>query len=53
MTSGWGSLEFTFTGFNSLPNPFAVSIKPRSPAHAAVIRREHEDAQGDFAQYHS
>ena len=43
---------FAFSnGFNSLPEPFKVSITPRSPAHARVIEREFDAAHDDFAAY--
>ncbi|GAA6032480.1 hypothetical protein JCM8097_004781 [Rhodosporidiobolus ruineniae] len=38
-------------GFNSMPLPFACSIKPRSAAHAAVIEREWVDAQEGLKEY--
>lgn len=43
---------FAFSnGFNSLPDPFKVSITPRSPIHARVIEREFEAAHDEFAAY--
>lgn len=34
-----------------MPEPFEVSIKPRSAAHAAVIEREWEGAAEDLKAY--
>jgi cytochrome P450 len=45
---------FSFSnGFNSLPTPFPISIKPRSQAHASTIQREFAAAHDDFAAYDS
>ncbi|KAK2041447.1 cytochrome P450 [Colletotrichum somersetense] len=38
-------------GFNSSPLPFPCSITPRSLHHAAVIRREHENALKELGDY--
>ncbi|KAK4703963.1 hypothetical protein P7C70_g2246, partial [Phenoliferia sp. Uapishka_3] len=43
---------FAFTnGFNSLPEPFEVTIAPRSLAHTAVIAKENEAAQEELKQF--
>lgn len=34
-----------------MPEPFDVTITPRSPAHVAVIARENEAAQEELKQY--
>ncbi|KAK7006163.1 cytochrome P450 [Favolaschia claudopus] len=38
-------------GFNSVPQPFPISITPRSPAHLAIIERENEAAQEEMKTY--
>ncbi|OIW27073.1 cytochrome P450 [Coniochaeta ligniaria NRRL 30616] len=43
---------FAFTdGFNSVPQPFPCSIKPRSSTHAGVIEREFDAAMLDLKKY--
>ncbi|KAF7336984.1 Cytochrome P450 [Mycena venus] len=40
-------------GFNSVPQPFQMSITPRSPGHLAIIERENETAQEEMKAYDS
>ncbi|KAJ7755514.1 cytochrome P450 [Mycena metata] len=45
---------FAYTdGFNSVPQPFAISITPRSQGHLAIIERENENAQEEMKAYDS
>ncbi|KAJ7016951.1 cytochrome P450 [Mycena alexandri] len=45
---------FAYTdGFNSVPQPFAIYITPRSAEHLAIIERENESAQEEMKAYDS
>ncbi|KAJ7249189.1 cytochrome P450 [Mycena haematopus] len=45
---------FAYTdGFNSVPQPFSISITPRSSGHLAIIERENEAAQEEMKAYDS
>ncbi|KAJ7830878.1 cytochrome P450 [Mycena olivaceomarginata] len=45
---------FAYTdGFNSVPQPFPISITPRSPGRLAIIERDNEAAQEEMKAYDS